>query len=60
LIEVQDGVKMLQEHVSEDEIAVIVSIQGVLRDCELAHALALEEIGLRAQLKKGLADQERD
>lgn len=48
LIVIVNRIEMLQEKISEEEVAIVVSIQWVLGDCELADSLALMEISGRA------------
>ena len=60
LIKVQNGVEVLQEKVTKQEVAVVERVKGVLGDRELTDAFALVEISGWGQLEDGLADQEGD
>lgn len=55
LIKVIDRVEMLQENVTEQEVTVVVSVQGVLSDRELTDAFALVKVGFWRKLEEGLA-----
>ena len=49
---------MLQEKISEQEVTVVVGVEGILSDSELADALTLVKVCDRAQLEQCLPNLE--
>lgn len=58
LVIIVDRVEVLQEQVTEKEVAVVVLVQRVLCDSELANCLTLVEVSRRAQIENGLSNLE--
>jgi len=49
---------MLQEKISEQEVAIVVGVEGILSDGELADAFTLVKVRDRAQLEQCLTNLE--
>jgi len=49
---------MLQEKISEQEVTIVVGVEGILSDGELADAFTLVKVCDRAQLEQGLPNLE--
>jgi hypothetical protein len=56
LIKVVNGVVMLQEEATKQEVAIVVAIERVLRDCKLADAVALMKESQWFHLKHRVID----
>ena len=51
---------MLEEEAAEEEVSVVVAVEGVLSDCELANAFALMQVSAGLDFEHGLVDLEKD
>lgn len=51
---------MLQEEVTKNEVAIVVTVKRVLSDSKLADSFALMKIGHWLQLKNGITNLESD
>lgn len=59
-VEIVNGVEMLKEEATEQEVAIVVAVQGVLGDGELADALTLMEVPHWLHLEDGVVYLEGD
>lgn len=54
MVKVKNGVIVLQEQATEQEVSVVMLVQGVHGDCKLADVYTLVQIGQWLQLKDSI------
>jgi hypothetical protein len=55
---VVNGVEMLKEEPTEEEVAIVVSVQRILRNSELANTITLVKVSKWFHIKHGVTDLE--